>query len=96
MNKKFKPSFGVSSLYYLLSILFAFAIVGFFVVFVFFLIEPIYPLVLLTRARAGMVICIPTGNPNKTLSGFWEDNTRLPEFYDSTYEYLRGLGIDEI
>ncbi|MFA7082639.1 MAG: DNA/RNA helicase domain-containing protein [Bacteroidales bacterium] len=26
--------------------------------------------VLLTRARAGMVICVPAGNPNKTPSGF--------------------------
>ena len=47
MNKKFKPSFGVSSLYYLLSILFSFALVGFFVVLIFFSIEPISPLVLL-------------------------------------------------
>lgn len=52
--------------------------------------------VLLTRARAGMVICVPNGNPNKTLSGFWEDSTRLPEFYDGTYQYLKGLGIEEI
>ncbi len=52
--------------------------------------------VLLTRARAGMVICVPTGNPNKTLSGFWEDNTRLPEYYDGTYNYLKSLGIKEI
>ena len=52
--------------------------------------------VLLTRARAGMVICVPTGNPNKTLSGFWEDSTRLPEFYDGTYQYLKSLGIKEI
>ena len=52
--------------------------------------------VLLTRARSGMIICIPKGNSNKTLSGFWEDSTRLPEFYDDTYEYLRSLGIEEI
>ena len=52
--------------------------------------------VLLTRARSGMVICVPTGNPNKTFSGFWEDSTRLPEFYDGTYEYLKSLGIEEI
>lgn len=52
--------------------------------------------VLLTRARAGMVICVPEGNPNKTVSGFWEDSTRLPEFYNGTYEYLRSLGIEEI
>lgn len=52
--------------------------------------------VLLTRARSGMIICVPKGNSNKTLSGFWEDSTRLPEFYDGTYEYLRSLGIEEI
>ena len=52
--------------------------------------------VLLTRARAGMVICVPTGNANKTASGFWEDSTRLPEFYDGTYQYLKSLGIEEI
>ena len=52
--------------------------------------------VLLTRARAGMVICVPTGNPNKTASGFWEDSTRKPEYYDGTYEYLKTIGIREI
>lgn len=52
--------------------------------------------VLLTRARAGMVICVPYGNGNKTVSGFWEDSTRLPEYYDGTYQYLKGLGIEEI
>lgn len=52
--------------------------------------------VLLTRARAGMVICVPFGNPNKTVSGFWEDSTRLPEFYDGTYQYLKSLGIEEL
>mgnify|MGYP004668930041 CR=1 FL=1 len=59
--------------------------------------------VLLTRARSGMIICVPKGNSNKTLSGSWEalsdsweDSTRLPEFYDDTYEYLRSLGIEKI
>lgn len=52
--------------------------------------------VLLTRARAGMVICVPEGNPNKNVSGFWEDTTRLPEYYDGTYQYLKSLGIEEI
>lgn len=52
--------------------------------------------VLLTRARAGMVICVPTGNANKNPSGFWEDGTRLPEYYDGTYQYLKSLGIEEI
>lgn len=52
--------------------------------------------VLLTRARAGMVICVPEGNPNKNVSGFWEDSTRLPEYYDGTYQYLKSLGIEEI
>ncbi len=44
--------------------------------------------VLLTRARQGMVICIPEGNPN--------DATRLPEFYDPTYEYFKALGLKEL
>ena len=52
--------------------------------------------VLLTRARAGMVICVPDGNANKTASGFWEDSTRLPEYYDGTYQYLKSLGLEEI
>lgn len=52
--------------------------------------------VLLTRARSGMVICVPKGNSNKNPSGFWEDVTRLPECYDGTYEYLKSLGIEEI
>jgi len=52
--------------------------------------------VLLTRARAGMIICVPDGNGNKNTSGFWEDETRLPEYYDGTYQYLKSLGIEEI
>ena len=44
--------------------------------------------VLLTRARQGMIICVPNGNDN--------DPTRLPEFYDGTYEYLKSLGFEEI
>ena len=44
--------------------------------------------VLLTRARQGMVICIPEGNP--------EDATRNPAYYDETYNYFKSLGIDEI
>ncbi|NQT92688.1 MAG: DUF2075 domain-containing protein [Lentisphaerae bacterium] len=41
--------------------------------------------VLLTRARQGMVIVVPPGDP--------EDETRKPEFYDPTFEYLREIGI---
>lgn len=52
--------------------------------------------VLLTRARSGMVICVPNGNANKTAGGFWEDSTRLPEYYDGTYQYLKNIGIREI
>ena len=52
--------------------------------------------VLLTRARMGMVICVPTGNPNMTHNGFPEDSTRLPEYYDGTYHYLREIGMEEI
>lgn len=52
--------------------------------------------VLLTRARMGMVICVPNGNHNKTVGGFPEDATRLPAFYDGTYEYLKSIGLDEL
>ena len=52
--------------------------------------------VLLTRARIGMVICVPTGNPNTTVGGFPEDATRLPEFYNGTYNYLKSLGLEEL
>jgi len=41
--------------------------------------------VLLTRARQGMVIVVPEGSD--------EDHTRKPEYYDSTFEYLKSLGI---
>ena len=41
--------------------------------------------VLLTRARQGMVIFVPPGEPT--------DPTRLPAYYDSTFNYLAGLGI---
>ena len=44
--------------------------------------------VLLTRARQGMILCVPKGSP--------EDATRLPEFYNGTYNYLKSLGIEEI
>ena len=44
--------------------------------------------VLLTRARQGMVICVPEGNS--------ADDTRKPEFYDGTFEYMNSLGIDAI
>ena len=52
--------------------------------------------VLLTRARQGMVICVPYGNSQLTHEGFPEDPTRLPEFYDGTYNYLKSLGLKEI
>ena len=52
--------------------------------------------VLLTRARQGIVICVPYGNSNTTPEGFPEDPTRLPEYYDGTYEYLKSLGLEEI
>lgn len=44
--------------------------------------------VLLTRARQGMVIVVPEGSRR--------DRTRKAEFYDTTYAYLRGLGIPEV
>ena len=52
--------------------------------------------VLLTRARSGMIICVPAGNSHKTTTGFWEDETRLPEYYDGTYQYLKSIGFEEI
>lgn len=42
--------------------------------------------VLLTRARQGMVIVVPDGDDG--------DHTRLPEFYDDTFEYLKSIGFD--
>ncbi|BBB31472.1 DUF2075 domain-containing protein [Neptunomonas japonica] len=44
--------------------------------------------VLLTRARQGMVIFIPKGDEN--------DMTRLPSFYEGTYQYLLKCGIETI
>jgi hypothetical protein len=44
--------------------------------------------VLLTRARQGMVIVIPEGDP--------EDPTRNAAYYDPTFEYLRSVGFDTI
>lgn len=44
--------------------------------------------VLLTRARQGMVIVVPEGDS--------EDHTRLPEYYDATFNYLKELGLVEI
>ncbi|MEO7158149.1 MAG: DNA/RNA helicase domain-containing protein, partial [Vicinamibacterales bacterium] len=41
--------------------------------------------VLLTRARQGMVIFVPHGDAS--------DPTRAPAFYDTTYDYLTGLGV---
>ena len=44
--------------------------------------------VLLTRARQGMVIFVPQGNS--------QDQTRLPGFYDGTFGYLKGLGLEVV
>ena len=44
--------------------------------------------VLLTRARQGMVIVVPEGDET--------DHTRPPKFYDSTFEYLKEIGFEEI
>ena len=52
--------------------------------------------VLLTRARQGMVICVPEGNLRTTAEGFPDDSTRLPSYYDSTYNYFKSLGIKEL
>lgn len=42
--------------------------------------------VLLTRARQGMVIVVPEGDP--------ADPTRDPSFYNPTFEYLKSIGFD--
>jgi hypothetical protein len=44
--------------------------------------------VLLTRARQGMVIFVPEGDSS--------DSTRSPAFYDSTFDYLRSLGLQPV
>lgn len=44
--------------------------------------------VLLTRARQGMVIVVPEGDP--------KDHTRKSEYYNSTYQYLRSVGFPTI
>ncbi len=44
--------------------------------------------VLLTRARQGMVICVPAGEES--------DPTRMPEYYNETFEYLKSCGIPEL
>ncbi len=44
--------------------------------------------VLLTRARQGLIIFIPKGDN--------DDPTSLPEFYNSTFAYLKEIGIEEI
>jgi len=44
--------------------------------------------VLLTRARQGMVLVVPEGDG--------EDHTRLPAFYNSTYDYLQSIGFPVI
>jgi hypothetical protein len=47
--------------------------------------------VLLTRARQGMVIVVPNGD-----NGVPPDETRKPEWYDSIYNYLKEIGVNEI
>ncbi len=44
--------------------------------------------VLLTRARQGMVIYIPEGDPT--------DHTRQPQEYDDIYQYIKSLGIQDV
>ena len=44
--------------------------------------------VLLTRARQGFVIYIPTGDEN--------DSTRKPEFYEGVYNYFKMIGIKDV
>ena len=44
--------------------------------------------VLLTRARQGMIIYIPDGNP--------QDTTRPNYIYDGTFEFFKSIGIEEV
>lgn len=44
--------------------------------------------VLMTRARQGMVLVVPTGDT--------EDHTRSPQYYDGTFNYLKEIGFAEI
>jgi DUF2075 family protein len=44
--------------------------------------------VLLTRARQGMVIVVPEGDK--------EDHTRIPDYYDPTFYYLRQIGFQTL
>ena len=44
--------------------------------------------VLLTRARQGMIIFVPKVSP--------DDLTRLPSFYDETFDYLKACGLLEL
>ena len=42
----------------------------------------------MTRARQGLIIYIPEGDD--------EDPSRLTEYYEGTYQYLKHVGIKEI
>ena len=44
--------------------------------------------VLLTRARQGMVIVVPEGDS--------QDPTRMHQYYDTTYIYLKSIGFEEL
>jgi hypothetical protein len=48
--------------------------------------------VLLTRARQGMVIVVPSGDTGVPP----DDETRRPEYYDSVYAYLKEIGLKEV
>ncbi|MDE6246926.1 MAG: DUF2075 domain-containing protein [Muribaculaceae bacterium] len=50
--------------------------------------------VLLTRARAGMVIVVPEGSG--CTSGIIDDTSRTPAFYNPTNNYLKSLGLSEL
>lgn len=44
--------------------------------------------VLMTRARQGMVIVVPKGDP--------DDHTRPPSYYDPVFDYLKSIGLPEL
>jgi len=49
---------------------------------------PHLPRLIDPRAPGRMVLVVPEGAA--------DDHTRQPKFYDSTYEYLRGIGFQEL
>ena len=56
----------------------------------------IYGVAYVPNADGKMPLVIFSHELGNDHSGFWEDSTRLPEYYDGTYRYLKSLGLEEI